>query len=253
MRVRETTSDTIQAIREMFEQRMQGVTSLDQAAQAFVSVLSEFYEESLVLGRVFIAIRYSKLPRVNQRFVSNLAQNNEVFSKLSEHTQVLSLVGTKGLEPEWNERQKSVGHVGIPLVSKEFIDSIPMLSRLFSDLGFDFHHHNEIRGMQVSVDGEISGVFYLQNAEEAIDTLERKIIPAQDFVRTHSVKTVFGVGGRYMIGDRNIVAAILFLNEQLDRSIAQRFQVLINYFKMSTLKLVSRGQIFSSSVRSWDD
>ncbi len=52
---------------------------------------------------------------------------------------VLSLLGTRGEDMRWNDRRNSQGHVGIPLVSADFIDAIPMMSRLLKELGLDLN------------------------------------------------------------------------------------------------------------------
>jgi hypothetical protein len=56
-------------------------------------------------------------------------------SALTGTTPVLSLVGTQGQEADWNDNRKSKQHRGVPLISAEFVDGIPMIARLLRELG----------------------------------------------------------------------------------------------------------------------
>jgi hypothetical protein len=88
--------------------------------------------------------------------------------------------------------------------------------------------------------------FFVENAKESTDSKNRKIIPMRDFVEAYNVYTVFGIGGRYMLGRNNIVSIIFFTNEKFSKVITRLFVPLINFFKTSTVKLVRQQRIFSA-------
>jgi len=175
-----------------------------------------------------------------------LATEKGVARELKNETPVLSLIGTRGKEPEWNNRRQSTGHIGIPLVSTNFIDTIPMLSRLFSDLGLKLSWLTDSdSGLSIDASSDLSGIFFVENAKESTDSKGRKIIPMQAFVDAYDIYTVFGIGGQYQLGNHNIVAIIFFTKEKFSKTIAQRFLPLINLFKTFTTKHVLQQRIFS--------
>ena len=93
-----------------------------------MDLIYEEFKESLVLVRMFLTIFYEELPEFNRKIVVNLAEEKGIASELQDDTPVLSLIGTRGENPEWDDRKKSKGHLEIPLISVKFIDSVPMLS-----------------------------------------------------------------------------------------------------------------------------
>jgi hypothetical protein len=228
------------------ESYLKNCRSLEEAAQKYIDTIYEEFEESLVLVRMFLSVSYSELPRFNQKFVTNLAAEKGIALELKNNTPVLCLIGTRGEEPEWNEWQKSKGHIGIPLVSTEFIETIPMVSRLLSDLGLSLNWlKNSDSGLDIDVRGNIAGIFFVEDAKKSTDSKKRKIIPMQGFVKTYNVCSVFGIGGRYMLGSNNFVTVIFFTKEKFSKATAQRFVSLINLFKISTIRLVGQKRIFS--------
>jgi hypothetical protein len=69
------------------------------------------------------------------------------------------------------------------------------------------------------------------------------IVPAQDFVRSYGVKTVFGLGGSYLNG--TCVILILFTRELMEREEVEKFMPLVNTIKSATMSLVMRDRIFT--------
>ena len=49
----------------------------------------------------------------------------------------LTLLGTTGDEPAWNDARRSVGHRAIPLISKEMVSQAPMISSVLQQLGVE--------------------------------------------------------------------------------------------------------------------
>ena len=219
--------------------------SLEEAAQSYMTILYEELTESIILARFFATLPFGSLPEPNKEFVKELCESTEVSHLLSDETLVLSLLGSRGIVPEWNDRRHSKGHVGIPLVSADFIDAIPMMARLLRQLGLKLEWIDAgDTELVVRHVGEASGIFHVQNARTEVDIHGQKIIAARDFVEKYGVETVFGIGGAYL-GSPMIFTAIVFNREPVQREIAERFMLQASKFKTATLRLVDEEKIFT--------
>ena len=157
---------------------------------------------------------------------------------------MLSLLGTRGDQADWNSRHDSKGHIGIPLASADFIDLIPMMSRLMRALGVPLDWISSTdRTIIAKAIGRIAGVFHVPDARLSVDEKGRKIISTQDFVGNHNVRTVFGLGGGYILGT-TFVTVIFFTRETLPQERVEYFLPLINTFKSATTSAVAQGKIF---------
>jgi len=220
-------------------------TTLEAAAQQYMSILYETLSESLVLARLFATIPFEELPETNKGFVLDLARSAGISELIGDRTMVLSLLGSRGSKPEWNDRRNSKGHVGIPLASSNFIDRIPMMSRLLKELGAGIDWiDSQDTDLVAKTFENLSGVFFVKDAGKEVDIQGRKIIAAQDFVEQEDVKTVFGIGGCYM-GSSTFFTTILFSRDSMEKELASRFMLQANKFKTATLDLVNEGRIFS--------
>jgi len=224
--------------------QLAGCTALEDAAQEYMSILYEALSESIIMTRLFAAIPFEELPEPNKEFVRSLAQAKGISELIKDGTLVLSLLGSRGVRPEWNDRRNSQGHIGIPLASSDFIDKIPMMSRLLKQLGggIDWIDTNDTK-LVTKTFKDLNGVFFVRDAATEEDNKGRKIIAAQDFVEEEKVKTVFGVGGRYL-GTSLFFTNIVFVREFLDKDRVERFMLQANKFKTATLRLVNKGKIF---------
>lgn len=237
------TSGEIKDFRERLQPALQDAGSLQEAAQTCARMLYEEFQESIVLARIFTTLSFKDLTPRGKAFVTQLASDKEIRPLLQDKTQVLSLLGTYGADPEWNDRSKSRGHLGIPLVTASFVDSIPMVSRLMSDMGIGADWFNKLEPeILVKNLGRAAGVFYVRDAKTWLDARNRKIVSAQDFVEAYDIKTVFGLGGSYLNG--SFVAMILFTRETIEQAQAEAFMLLVNTFKTATLSLMMDGIIF---------
>ena len=227
------------------EPRIQQSKCLEEAAQELATALHNQFAESVVLARVFFSVSFDSMPPINKGFVRRLVESAGAASGLKGTTPVLSLIGTHGQESDWNDRRKSKGHMGIPLISSVFVDAIPMISRLLKELGVPLDwvdsHDSEI--IKNTLGGPSVGLFFVENAAEATDHEGRKIIAAQDFVSPYDVKSVFGTGEEYSGGQ--ILVVVLFCRDGFSRATAERFQALTSLFKRKTTFLVGATKIFS--------
>jgi hypothetical protein len=225
------------------ERELRNCARLQEAAQECARLLYEEFEESIVLARVFVTLPFTALTPRGKSFVTELAATKNLRPLLHDKTQVLSLLGTFGLLPEWRDRFQSRGHLGIPLLSASFVESIPMVSRLMSDMGINTDWFDEREpDILVKSLGRAAGVFYVRDAGTWLDHQNRKIVSAQDFVQEYGVKTVFGLGGSYLNG--SFVAIIVFTRETIEQSRAEAFMSLVNTFKASTIRHAMEGLVF---------
>ena len=227
------------------EPELQAATSLEEAAQVLASGLHTRLSESTVLVRVFVTVDMAEVPDGVRNFVTALADTAQVADDLHDSTRVLSLVGTSGSESDWNDRRLSQDHSGIPLISGEFVEGIPMMSSLLGALGLplDWMEQDKANVVQQTI-GQSAGLFFVESAALATDDQGRKIIPAQDFVNHYGVRSVFGLGCAYP-GDE-ILVVIVFCTEQFPKAVAERFLPLLTLFKGATAWLLSEGRIFTT-------
>src|SRR4051812_14489559 len=88
---------------------------LEEGAQKCAELIRQEFDQAIALARVYVTVPYSTLPETNRKWVDGLAASKQI--RVKDNTPVLSLVGTSGAKPNWNDRRKSEGHVGIPLAS----------------------------------------------------------------------------------------------------------------------------------------
>jgi hypothetical protein len=244
MRLSELTS---REVNELFREAaaIRGQSTVEGVAQKFTELLYHWFEESFILTRLFATVPFGRLPAPNQDFVRKLAESAGIAEALKGETMVLSLMGTSGRAPEWNDRHRSKGHVGIPLVSSKFVDSIPMISRLLKEIGLDLDWIDDW-GAKIVSKGFLSkstGMFYVENAGAAEDQDKRKIISAQDFVSSYDVKSVFGFGSGFH-ANPTLVAFIAFTGETLSSSAARPLITVMEGFKRAAMESVIEERFF---------
>jgi hypothetical protein len=224
-------------------------TCLQEAAQCTTDYLWDFMQNSAVLVRCFATLHYERLPTHDQAFVQHMIEraapsissHGSSHSPLAADTLVLSLLGTRGLLPAWNDRSQSKGHLGIPLLSADFIAGIPMLARLLTELGVETdatdHRFVELR----LAAGEI-GVFFVPDAAHEMDSLGRPVISDQAFVQSHGVKTVFGFGAA--CPDGTILTLLVFTREKLPKETILALTHLPVLIKAAVSDLLRRQALF---------
>ena len=119
MHIEQTTTSTITDLWTGVVSQAEQASCLEEAAQALTAAVHQEFGDSVVIARVFFTVPFDNLPPGNQTFVQNLVEGAGAVAALKTATPVLSLIGTHGAEADWNDRRKSKGHVGIPLISSE--------------------------------------------------------------------------------------------------------------------------------------
>ncbi len=221
--------------------------ALEGAAAAVARELYERFEATTALARVYAVVPYKDLEPAVASFVDALAARTGQSGALKADTPVLTLLGTHGAKEEWCDRRKSAGHLGIPLISAEFVQAIPMVARLLKELGVDLSWLDaapELNARRLL--GGFNGLFFVDDAATARDALGRHIIPAKDFVEEQGVQTVFGMGGFYP--DNTLLVIIVFARERLKRAQVERLTSLISLFKGETFGVVRARKFFASAA-----
>jgi hypothetical protein len=245
MKIEQATSATITELWADALPRVKQAQRLEEAAQTLAEPLHKQFSESVVVTRVFLTVPFGDLPKSNREFVQNLAGSAGAANALKTDTPVLSLIGTHGQEKDWCDRRKSKGHVGIPLISADFVGAIPMISRLLKEFGvpLDFLDNHD-PDVLIETIGKKTGLFFVEDAAQVTDAQGRKIIAAQDFVSDHNVKSVFGIGGAYDSGQLFVI--VVFCRDAFSRTTAEDFLTLATLFQSQTNGLASSQNIFTN-------
>lgn len=227
---------------DKLEIKVKQARSVENVAQLMCEEGFNHLGKQVVLTRLYLTLPHEKLPSNVQQSVRQSAQVGSVLALLSERTPILTLMGSRGIETAWNSRFRSVGHQGIPLVSADFVQNIPMIASMMSQMGMHLVGQGVPQIQVSSLMGSLGGYFYVSDASMLRDPQGRLIIPAQDFVRKHGIKTVFGVGGSLLGG--GFAVWISFLNSSWSQAECQRYAPLISIFKAAVVSLIQAEQIF---------
>ncbi len=231
--------EEVVALRATLTSTLAGCRHLQEAAQLFVEALASAFPESLVLSRVYVVAPSVAVPQADRDIADAIARG--AGAKLENSTPLLSLLGSAGRQPAWNDRGYSRNHRVIPLLNSTYVEEIPMVAGLLSDLGVNLGSFDTESTHRMMLGG-LNGIFYVEDATTARDTKDRLLIPAQDFVKEFGVKTVFGMGGAYL--DGTLVVAVLFCSETVREAIARRLALLISHFKVQTEGLVRSHKLY---------
>ncbi len=237
--IERSTYDDVERFAEEVSAGLRSARSFESAAQLFAEQLTARFP-SVVLARVFATVRHARLPPRESAFAASVAGHVSLFPT----TEVLTLFGTAGARPAWNDRRRSHGHLAIPLLNRGQIDDAPMISRLLRDLRFRLDSDaDETAPFVTRAFANANGLFYVHDAATTVDDQGRRVIPAAEFVREQGVGSVFGFGGSYVIQPM-FVSAILFTKERIAKQTAMHFLQLSSTFKGATSRFIMRGLLF---------
>ncbi|MGD1903553.1 MAG: hypothetical protein ACFB9N_15070 [Geitlerinemataceae cyanobacterium] len=232
-------TDMVTCVRELRHAGV-GAFCMEDVTEAVVRYLYDRFrnpetgEREIALVRCFKTERYADL---GDCYLQQIARTTGQCDSLDDDVRCLTLLGTAGQEPEWNERHQSRGHKAIPLVSKQFVLQLPMIARLIQQLGLEIESVlTPDPELLVDLDEESFNVFHVPEAPSS------EYIPAQDeFVIPYGVQSVLGFGG--MMPSGNLFAVIIFSKAKITRPIADRFKTISLSVKTALLPFDS-GQIF---------
>lgn len=174
-----------------------GVASIEAYADRLCATLAEAFADDshgrqVVLARFYLTQPAASLPPAELSFAGEPA----------DATRCLTLLGSAGDLPEWNDRRQSVGHLCIPLTTVDSIAALPMVSGLMSQMRVDVPTLVRPAGLVVDPSAHRFGVFHVPEAAGSA------LIPGQDFVRQHGIASVVGIGG--VLPDGEMYALVLF-------------------------------------------
>ena len=227
---------------------IKGLGTAQEQAQKFVDTIYEYFQESLVLLRLFSSVPYSALPILDMQLFDKKVKDSGHARRCNDRTPVLTLLATRGQKPDWNERVRSHGFRCIPLVSGEYVSSLSMLSMQFRKMNlapglFDTWETAVVARGRAD---EFSGMLYVNNAGTDKDELGRMIVPRQEFVAENNVRTVLGFGNGYS-NHPAIVTLFAFTNQILSESMMKPFESLIEAYMSISSEHVINGRVFSLS------
>ena len=210
----DTTS--LLACRESLHDAAFGAKSMQEVATRIVHHLyagfvTEDGDSACALARFYKTHRLASLPTELQNFVR---RNGPVL----DETSCLTLLGTAGMVPEWNDIRSSVGHRAIPLSGD--LSDVPMIAALIRDLGVDQAVVlNPSEDVQTDLHLRQYNVFYVAEASGS------DAVPAQEeFVARYGIRSVVGFGGVLASGDT--FAVILFTRAPVPEHVLPSFRTL---------------------------
>jgi hypothetical protein len=195
----------------------EGCDTMAQAAQQITAhlrivLVDEDGRPACPLVRIYTTARGRALP-------ANLASRAHRSDEGTPGPSLL-LLGTSGALPEWNDRRLSASHSIIPLDRAQVLaDRAPMIAGLLAELGVDIDTFVDLEETDAKViQHQEYGVFHVQEATGS------RLIPAQDFVAAHHVRSVVGCGGGLPSGE--VFVLVLFSCVEVDETAASMFRTL---------------------------
>jgi hypothetical protein len=212
--------------------------TLEEAAGRAVEFLrNEFVDErgapACALVRFFKTHLYRDLPDDLRAAVRAAVPDADADPNL----RCLTLIATRGDEPDWNSRRTSRGHRAIPLVSVEMVQQAPMIAQLITQLGLPIANVvRPSRALLLDQEQTAHNVFYVPRALGS-----PYIVAQEEFVARYGIASVLGFGGLLASGD--LFAAIMFSKVAIPPEVADQFRVVGLNLKIAMLPF-ARKPIF---------
>jgi len=170
---------------------------------------------ALALVRLYKTHRFADLPPTLQE-----AALGSTTERVALATRCLTLLGTAGVEPSWNDRRTSVDHRAIPLISEVVVERSPMIASLIRQLGLDLSWVvSPDEGQNIARHHLDYGVFHVADAAGSL------LVPAQvGFVERYGIRSVVGCGGGLPSGD--LFALVAFSTVGITAEVADLFRSL---------------------------
>ena len=196
-----------------------GVETMEAAAQRVVAYLyDELRDETgaraCPLVRLYKTHPFGRLPSDLQAFATGVAREAP-----PPDVRCLTLLGTAGDVPAWNDRHQSTGHQAIPLPSEQVVEQLPMILQLITQLGLD------VTTVVRPDPGDVREL--AQKTYEVFhvpDAMSSPYVPAKDFVEAHAIASALGFGGMLYTGD--FYAVVMFARVPISADAAQMLKIL---------------------------
>ncbi len=204
--------------------------TLEEAAERAV----DFFRRELVderglpacaLVRFFKSHPYRDLPEDLQAIVAATFPGAASVPEL----RCLTLMATRGDEPDWNSRLTSRGHRAIPLMSVKMVQQAPMIAQLITQLGLPIANVvRPSRSLLLDQEQTSHNVFFVPRALGS-----PHIVAQEEFVARYGIESVLGFGGLLASGD--LFAVILFSKVAIPPDAADQFRVVGLNLKIAIL------------------
>ena len=206
---------------------------MEESAQKTVDLLwTELMDDAgspaLALVRFYKTHPFDKLPEDLRAFARGMLEEDP-----DPETRCLTMLATRGLEPDWNDRRRSQGHQAIPLPSVEFIHRLPMVAALIDQIGLGLA--DVVRPDRARVAELVRKNYDVFHVPEALGSA---FVPAQDFVERHGVTSALGFGGVLFSGD--FYAIVMFSRVPISVEVADRIRVLSLATRVSLMPFGTR-------------
>lgn len=208
-----------------------GASSVQDVAQRIASYLylqlgnDRTGRQDCALVRCFLTRAYGALDPQSQ----DCARRALACGPGSLDMKCLTLFGTAGERPEWNERNRSKRYRSIPLADKQVLFQFPMVSQLLQQLGVDFTSKIQPKSdLLVDQTEHTLDVFHVPEAKGS------PFLPAQEeFVIPFGIESVLGFGG--VLPSTELFTVILFSKQKISRETAELFKPLALSVKLALL------------------
>ncbi len=214
-----------------------GASSAQDVAQRIASYLyrqlgnDQTGQQDCVLVRCFLTRAYGELDPQSQ----DCARRALACGLGSVHMKCLTLFGTAGERPEWNERGRSRHYRSIPLTGNQSVAQFPMVSQLLQQLGVTLTSKTQSESdLLVDCAEQTCNVFYVPEAKGS------PFVPAQEeFVIPFGIESVLGFGG--VLPSKEFFSVVLFSKQKISREAAELFKPLAMSIKLALLPFDGGG------------
>lgn len=208
-----------------------GASSAEDVAKRIASYLYQQLgndqngRQDCVLVRCFLTRAYRELDRQSQ----DCARRALACGPGSLDMKCLTLFGTAGERPEWNERHRSRRYRSIPLADKQVVSQFPMVSQLLQQLGVELTSKAQPESdLPDDWAGHTLNIFHVAEAKGS------PFVPAQEeFVIPFGIESVLGFGG--VFPSNEFFTVILFSKQKISRDTAELFKPLAMSVKLALL------------------
>jgi len=208
-----------------------GASSAQEVAQRIASYLYRQFgndqtgRQDCALIRCYLTRAYRELDPQSQ----DCARRTLGCGPGSLDMKCLTLFGTAGERPEWNERHRSRRYRSIPLADKQVVSRFPIVSQLLQQLGLELTSKTPPESdLIIDWTERTLAVFHVAEAKGS------HFLPAQEeFVIPFGIESVLGVGG--VLPSKEFFAVILFSKQKISRETAELLKPLALSVKLALL------------------
>jgi hypothetical protein len=204
------------------ELRDRGTTarSIEEGAQSMTQLLYQELVDGRTGDRACALVRCYKTHRYEDLPADLKALARKAFGRkaVPANIRCLTLVGTAGDRPEWNDRRQSVAHQVIPLHSIEAIEKSPMVAQMIRSFGIELSDVIATGEQRLTpAEGKSAGIFHVAQGTGSpyLD---------QGFVAAERIESVLAFGGPVRSGD--LMAMLLFSRTAISEDTAARFRTM---------------------------